>query len=148
MKGPLFRLHRRYASRRNRVLSQMFASLIPAGSRVLDVGCGDGRVARAIMDRGDRLQVEGLEVVERTEVLESYPRLVLIELTRNCNLACPMMAQLNTPGSSPLAIHQSGLSMPTTFCAPTTFTRNGTTRTSAAWRAAHWDHRSALADPA
>jgi SAM-dependent methyltransferase len=51
--------------RRVRVLAGHLAAVLPQGVRVLDVGCGDGRVARAVMDRRPDVTVEGIDVLVR-----------------------------------------------------------------------------------
>lgn len=56
--------------RRASVLVDWFAQLMPVGARVLDVGCGDGRIAGRIAARRPDLTVEGvdLQVREHTHV--------------------------------------------------------------------------------
>jgi SAM-dependent methyltransferase len=51
--------------RRIRVLARHLAELIPANATVLDVGCGDGSLGRAIAEQRPDLQMEGLEVLIR-----------------------------------------------------------------------------------
>lgn len=51
-------------SRRVRVLAGRLAPLLPPG-RVLDVGCGDGNVARALLALRPDLAIEGFDVLER-----------------------------------------------------------------------------------
>jgi SAM-dependent methyltransferase len=59
-------LHEQYvAGRRVRVLAAHFANLLPTGARVLDVGCGDGRIARAVMDRRPDVEIRGIDVLLR-----------------------------------------------------------------------------------
>ena len=52
--------------RRVQVLAREIADLLPAG-RVLDVGCGDGSIARAVMDRRPDVTIEGIDVLVRPE---------------------------------------------------------------------------------
>lgn len=54
-------------ARRVRVLARHLADLLPAGASVLDVGCGDGRVARAILDRRPDVRLEGMDVLLRPQ---------------------------------------------------------------------------------
>jgi len=54
--------------RRVKVLATHFAGLFPAGTRrVLDVGCGDGQLAREIKVLRTELEIEGLDVFVRPE---------------------------------------------------------------------------------
>ena len=56
-------------NRRVRVLSGHLVRTIPQGGRVLDLGCGDGSVARALMDARSDLEVEGVDVLLRPRTL-------------------------------------------------------------------------------
>src|SRR5687768_12448825 len=54
--------------RRVQVLADAMAEVLPAGpQRVLDVGCGDGSIARAVMDRRPDVEIEGIDVLVRPE---------------------------------------------------------------------------------
>lgn len=55
--------------RRVEVLAHHLAEMIPAGVNVLDVGCGDGRIDRALMARRPDLTIEGLDVLIRPETM-------------------------------------------------------------------------------
>jgi SAM-dependent methyltransferase len=61
------RLHGRHVhARRTRVLTRHLAALLPSDARVLDVGCGDGRIDQQILRlRQDRLHIEGIDVLVR-----------------------------------------------------------------------------------
>ena len=62
-------IHMRWIfSRRRRVLARWVASCLPAGATVLDVGCGDGSIARAIMGHRPDVSVSGVDVLLRPEV--------------------------------------------------------------------------------
>ena len=65
---PHERLHEIHAGgRRLRVLSAALAPLLPPDARVLDVGCGDGRLAAHIRARRPDLAIEGVEVKPRPQ---------------------------------------------------------------------------------
>lgn len=53
--------------RRVGVLVDHFARLCPEGARLLDVGTGDGRIARAVADRRPDLEVRGIDVLPRAD---------------------------------------------------------------------------------
>lgn len=58
--------HERWVfGRRVRVLSELLAPLLPAGARVLDVGCGNGLVARSIMGLRPDTEIRGADVLVR-----------------------------------------------------------------------------------
>jgi SAM-dependent methyltransferase len=58
-------LHGRLFARRVRVLAKLLAESIPARSRVLDVGCGDGRLDRLLLDLRHDVAIEGIDVLVR-----------------------------------------------------------------------------------
>lgn len=51
--------------RRVETLANLLAPLFPNDSHVLDVGCGDGMVARRILDARPDLRIEGVDVLIR-----------------------------------------------------------------------------------
>lgn len=53
--------------RRVRVLSEHLASELSSGGSVLDLGCGDGSIAKAIMDRKPGLHFRGIDVLVRPD---------------------------------------------------------------------------------
>lgn len=66
--GVIEAVHGGYVhNRRVRVLRQHLAELIPQGAKVLDVGCGDGLLARLIMESRPDLQIRGIDVLVRPE---------------------------------------------------------------------------------
>ncbi|MBX3577754.1 MAG: methyltransferase domain-containing protein [Rhizobiaceae bacterium] len=55
--------------RRVRVLSSLIADELGRDGTVLDLGCGDGSIARAIMDRKPGLRFRGIDVLVRETTL-------------------------------------------------------------------------------
>lgn len=51
--------------RRVRILASAIASLIPDSATVLDVGCGSGDIANALLEINPRLKIEGVDVLVR-----------------------------------------------------------------------------------
>jgi SAM-dependent methyltransferase len=59
----LERVHERYVyGRRIGRLSAILASLIPSGCSLLDVGCGDGKLAQALLKKRADLKIEGVDL--------------------------------------------------------------------------------------
>jgi SAM-dependent methyltransferase len=54
--------------RRIRRLSELLAELTPPSCSLLDVGCGDGKLARALLDKRPDLRIEGVDVLVRDRV--------------------------------------------------------------------------------
>jgi SAM-dependent methyltransferase len=54
-------------SRRVQVLAEQFAELIPEGSSVLDVGCGDGLIDALVLKRRPDLRIRGVDVLVRPD---------------------------------------------------------------------------------
>ena len=61
--------HRAIYGRRVQVLAHHLARMVPERASVLDVGCGDGAVARALMDERPDLGIEGLDVLVRPKTV-------------------------------------------------------------------------------
>jgi SAM-dependent methyltransferase len=60
--------HRKLVSgRRVQVLSNWFAQLLPKGTRLLDVGCGDGLVSATLRSKRPDLNILGIDVLPRTQ---------------------------------------------------------------------------------
>lgn len=57
--------HRRVYGRRIRVLAGHLAGLLPRDASVLDVGSGDGLLARRVMDLRPDLRIRGVDVLAR-----------------------------------------------------------------------------------
>src|ERR1700687_545519 len=67
--GVIGAVHDRFIfSRRTRVLAEHLASLIPLGSRVLDVGCGDGTIDFLIKEQQAKVEIEGIDPLLRPQV--------------------------------------------------------------------------------
>lgn len=54
-------------NRRVRVLSDHLAECIPLKAQVLDVGCGDGLLARLIMQKRPDVEIRGIDVLVRSQ---------------------------------------------------------------------------------
>lgn len=60
------RVHNRaIMQRRVRILAEYMARLLPHDLDVLDIGCGDGRIGRAVMDLRPDVRVHGIDVMLR-----------------------------------------------------------------------------------
>jgi SAM-dependent methyltransferase len=55
--------------RRVRVLAHHLAELIPHGARLVDVGCGDGRIDALIHEQRPDIEVSGIDIGVREETL-------------------------------------------------------------------------------
>jgi SAM-dependent methyltransferase len=65
--GIIGALHERLVfGRRVRVLANDLAALIPARTRVLDVGCGDGMIDRLITQQRPDVSIEGIDLFIRS----------------------------------------------------------------------------------
>jgi len=59
-------LHDRFVfKRRINILTSRIAELLPKGSRVLDVGCGDGQIDQLIMQKKPGISISGTDVLVR-----------------------------------------------------------------------------------
>ena len=71
------------ASRRVRVLAAWFARLVPRGHRVLDFGCGDGRIGAALVAARPDLEVRGVAVLPRADAAVPVDRFDGVTLPYN-----------------------------------------------------------------
>ena len=55
----------RVLTRRVNVLARHLAEVAPANAEILDVGCGDGQVARLLIERRSDLKISGVDVLLR-----------------------------------------------------------------------------------
>jgi SAM-dependent methyltransferase len=55
------------SNRRVDVLSNWFAKLLPAGVRVLDVGCGDGLISAQLQQKRPDISLQGVDVLPREQ---------------------------------------------------------------------------------
>ena len=53
--------------RRVRVLADIFASWLPQDLSILDVGCGDGQLAKELTTARPDLKISGVDVLERAD---------------------------------------------------------------------------------
>jgi len=61
------RVHKKFVyDRRMDLLSSYFANIIKPGSKILDVGCGDGKIDSMIMEKAD-VNIEGIDILVRGE---------------------------------------------------------------------------------
>jgi SAM-dependent methyltransferase len=66
----LERIHESYVfDRRTAVLSSLIAPMFPASARVLDIGSGDGKLARSIIEKRPDVSIEGVDVLVRVDAL-------------------------------------------------------------------------------
>jgi SAM-dependent methyltransferase len=64
----LGRVHRDYVyKRRVSKLAGLIAQIVPHGASTLDVGCGDGLLARALLDQRPDVTVRGIDVLVRKQ---------------------------------------------------------------------------------
>ena len=62
-------VHERFIfSRRTRILAKYLADMIVPGSRILDVGCGDGTIDCLIKERQPEVEIEGIDPLIRPKV--------------------------------------------------------------------------------
>jgi SAM-dependent methyltransferase len=63
-------LHERYVhNRRTSILSEWCSRLMPRNASVLDVGSGDGRLARLVADKRRDISIHGIDVRARTDAV-------------------------------------------------------------------------------
>jgi SAM-dependent methyltransferase len=66
MLSALKNLHQKYVfQRRIDVLARELAALVPTGSTVLDVGCGDGSISQLVMGQRTGVRYEGIDIMAR-----------------------------------------------------------------------------------
>jgi SAM-dependent methyltransferase len=67
---PIGRIHQGLVyDRRTRVLAKHLAAMLPDGARVLDVGCGDGRISQLVAsEHGNLGGIHGIDVLVRPDL--------------------------------------------------------------------------------
>lgn len=66
--GAMGRTHERLVfNRRVAVLARMMGALVPPGSGILDVGTGDGQIAKLIAAEGTGNSVQGIDIMTRPD---------------------------------------------------------------------------------
>jgi SAM-dependent methyltransferase len=55
------------SGRRVRRLAELLSGVLPRSAAILDVGCGDGALDRALLDRRPDLRIEGIDVLVRSQ---------------------------------------------------------------------------------
>ena len=66
----LHRLHGEYVhQRRVRILAGHFAAMIPPDASLLDIGCGDGRLAQQMMIQRPNVTITGVDTIVRPDAL-------------------------------------------------------------------------------
>ena len=66
--GLLAPIHSKYVhGRRVRMLARHLAAMIPPQASVLDVGSGDGKLARLLLDMRPDLQLQGVDIMVRPQ---------------------------------------------------------------------------------
>lgn len=62
------KLHRRFIKpKQSDRIADILVELLPKQGRVLDVGCGTGKISRLIQERNPKLSVEGIDVLVQTK---------------------------------------------------------------------------------
>ncbi|MGE0704130.1 MAG: class I SAM-dependent methyltransferase [Vicinamibacterales bacterium] len=88
--------------RRAEVLAENFAEIVPRGNTVLDVGCGDGHIARLLHDRRPDLRVCGVDPLRREHTqVEVLPfdgsRLPFADRSWDTVLLCDVLHHADRP---------------------------------------------------
>lgn len=66
LKKTIGQVHKKLVfNRRVSVLAQEIGAMLPPGSHMLDVGTGDGQIAKLIADQQDEIQVQGIDITKR-----------------------------------------------------------------------------------
>ncbi|MFC1793236.1 class I SAM-dependent methyltransferase [Planctomycetota bacterium] len=68
MVNSIGRLHRRFIKpKQSERIADILVELLPEQGRVLDVGCGTGKISRLIQERNPKLTLEGIDVLVQAE---------------------------------------------------------------------------------
>jgi SAM-dependent methyltransferase len=120
-------IHGGYVHRRRvRVLSDYFASSLPRDLSMLDVGCGDGRLARILMEARPDLKVTGVDVLEREDC--AIPMKVFDGKTlpfRDGEFDAVLFVDVLHHATDPYKLLEEGVRVAKRFVAMKDHTRNG-----------------------
>lgn len=102
-------LHTRWIhQRRVRVLANWIVELIPSQARVLDIGCGDGRLAAFIGSKRSDIEILGVDVLVRPETAipvvqfdgmhlpqedRSFDTVLFVDVLHHCNSPVDLVAE-------------------------------------------------------
>ena len=120
-------IHGGYVHRRRvRVLSDYFASSLPRDLSILDVGCGDGRLAKVLMEARPDLRVTGVDVLEREDC--AIPMKVFDGETlpfRDGEFDAVLFVDVLHHATDPFELLEEGVRVAKRFVAMKDHTRNG-----------------------
>ncbi|MDA3880708.1 MAG: class I SAM-dependent methyltransferase [Prolixibacteraceae bacterium] len=65
-KRIIINLHHKFVfSRRVEIIAEIISQIIPANTKILDIGCGDGTISKMIANRVEGIYYEGIDIAER-----------------------------------------------------------------------------------